>query len=380
MRATRREFFKAAGAAGGALGAGALLGRGVLAQTRADHARAVYDGGVIQLHQNESARGPGPRTIEAILRHTTRRVGRGYAPDHVDELRRSIAAAHGLDEVHVQLATGSTPLLQAAPRAFCAPGKPLLTAAPTYSTSEVAARAIGAPVKAVPLDGALKLDLEAMAAAAPGAGLVFLCNPNNPSGTVHGPEAVAGFARRVMDESPGTFIHIDEAYVDYADPAAMRPALPLTREFKNVFITRSFSKAHGIAGLRVGYALGHPDTLAALRRGWGLGDVNMLGAIAALTSFEDAAHMKWEREENALIRGRVVSAFREMGYEAPESHTNHIFVNLGRPAREFRAACRERGVLVGRDFRPLENTHCRISLGSREEMARAVEVFREVLS
>lgn len=380
MRTTRREFFKAAGAAGGMLGAGALLGRGALAQTRDDHARAVYDGGVIQLHQNESARGPGARTIEAIHRHTSRRVGRGYAPDHVNELRRSIADAHGVGTDRVQLATGSTPLLQAAPRAFCAPGKPLVTAAPTYSTCELAARAIGAPVRAVPLDGALKLDLEAMAAAAQGAGMVFLCNPNNPSGTVHGPEAVEGFVRRVMDESPGTFVHIDEAYIAYADPEAMRPAVPLTREFKNVFITRSFSKAHGIAGLRVGYALGHPDTLAAMRRVWGLGDVNMLGAVAALTVFEDAAHMEWERGENALIRGRVVAAFNEMGYEAPESHTNHVFVNLGRPAREFRAACLDRGVLVGRDFRPLENTHCRISLGSREEMARAVEVFREVLA
>jgi histidinol-phosphate aminotransferase len=107
--------------------------------------------------------------------------------------------------------------------------------------------------------------------------------------------------------------------------------------------------------------------------------VNMLAAIAAITAYEDKAHIDWEREENTHVRSMVVSAFRDMGYEVPDSHTNHIFVNLGMPARQFRAACLEHDVLVGRDFPPMENTHCRISLGSREEMAKAVEVFKRVL-
>jgi len=156
--------------------------------------------------------------------------------------------------------------------------------------------------------------------------------------------------------------------------------VPLAMEFENVFITRSFSKAHGLAGLRIGYALGQEQTLAKIRDAWGLGDVNMLGAIAALTALEDKEHLAWEAQENAEIRDMVVGAFREMGFEVGDSHTNHIFVNLRRPAREFRQACLEHKILVGRDFPPMEKTHCRISLGSREQMETAVEVFRKVLA
>jgi histidinol-phosphate aminotransferase len=160
----------------------------------------------------------------------------------------------------------------------------------------------------------------------------------------------------------------------------METALPLVNEFKNVFITRSFSKAHGLAGMRIGYALGHAETLAKIRSSWGMGDVNMLGALAALTALSDSEHIEWERQENFAIKTFVIKAFREMGYEVPYSHTNHLFVNLGMPASKFRDACLEHKILVGRDFPPLENTHCRISLGSREEMEQAVEVFRQVLA
>jgi histidinol-phosphate aminotransferase len=183
-----------------------------------------------------------------------------------------------------------------------------------------------------------------------------------------------------MREAPDTVIHIDEAYINYAKPGAMETALPLALEFENVFITRSFSKAHGLAGLRIGYALGQEATLAKIRGAWGMGDVNMLAAVAALTALEDKEHIAWEAQENAEIRDMVIGAFRAMGLDVADSNTNHIFVNLGRPAKEFRDACLEHNILVGRDFPPLEQTHCRISLGSREEMHHAVEVFKKVLS
>ena len=103
-------------------------------------------------------------------------------------------------------------------------------------------------------------------------------------------------------------------------------------------------------------------------------------ALAALTALNDDDHIEWERQENYAIKTFVMQAFKDLGYEVPYTHTNHLFVNLGMPASEFRDACLEHDVLVGRDFPPLENTHCRISLGSREEMQRAVAVFREVLA
>ena len=381
MKTTRRGFGTIAlGAAVGAVSGTTVFSQKVNAQTRAQHAAGEYDNGIIQLNQNESARGPGPNTMEAIRTHTTKRVGRGYSPDHVNELREGIANYYGLSTANVELATGSTPLLQGSVRAFCDAEKAFVTPMPTYSTSLSTAREIDARAIELSLDSGLGVDLDTLAANASGAGLLYLCNPNNPTGTVHGPQAVERFVRRVMRENPDTYVHIDEAYINYCRPGAIETAVPLAMEFEKVFITRSFSKAHGMAGLRVGYALGQEQTLEKIRNAWGMGDVNMLAAVAALTALEDKEHIAWEAQENAEIRDEVIGFFRSRGYEVPDSNTNHIFVNLGMPAAKFREGCLEHKVLVGRDFPPLEQTHCRISLGSREEMKIALEVFSKALA
>ena len=382
MKMTRRGFVGTIGlgSAAGLLSSAGFVSRNANAASSYE-AEPVYDGGIMQLNQNESARGPGPKTMEAIRSHVTKRVGRGYAPDHVNELSATLAAGYGVTTDNVILATGSGPLLVGATRAFCSESKPLTTTGPTYATAEQTARRMGVEIRSVPVDtSTMGIDLDGMAEAAVGAGMVYFCNPNNPTGTVHSPEAVESFIRRVQRESPNTKMLIDEAYINYAADSAMQTALPLALEFENVFITRSFSKAHGMAGLRVGYALGQEQTVDAISNAWGMGDINMLSAIAAITAFKDKDHIDWERQENSEIRAFVVGAFRDMGFEVADSHTNHIFVNLGRPASEFRAACLEHKILVGRDFPPFEQTHCRISMGSREEMQQAVEVFRKVLA
>lgn len=380
MKTTRRGFGTIAlGAAVGAISGTTVFSRKAKAQTRAAHASGVYDNGIIQLNQNESARGPGPKTMDAIHSHTTKRVGRGYSPDHVNELLQGIADYYNISTDNVQLATGSTPLLQGSVRAFCSADKRFVTPMPTYSTSLGTARTIGAGTLELPLGNDLGVDLDSLADSAAGSGLLYLCNPNNPTGTVHGPDAVEAFVRRVMRENPDTYVHIDEAYINYTRPGKMETALPLALEFDKVFITRSFSKAHGLAGMRIGYALAQEETLAKIRGAWGMGDVNMLGAVAALTALEDKEHIDWEAKENAAIRDEVIGFFRARGMEVPDSNTNHIFVNIGMPAAKFREACLEHNVLVGRDFPPLEQSHCRISLGSREEMKTALEVFAQVL-
>ncbi|MCH2323368.1 MAG: histidinol-phosphate aminotransferase family protein [Pseudomonadales bacterium] len=380
MKTTRRGFGTIAlGAAVGAISGTSVFSRKARAQTRANHANGVYDNGIIQLNQNESARGPGPKTMDAMHSHTTKRVGRGYSPDHVNELRQGVADYYNISTDNVQLATGSTPLLQGSVRAFCSADKTFVTPMPTYSTSLSTARTINAATIELPLGSDLGVDLDSLANNGDGAGLLYLCNPNNPTGTVHGPDAVEAFVRRVMRENPDTYIHIDEAYINYTRPGLMETALPLALEFDKVFITRSFSKAHGLAGMRIGYALAQEETLAKIRGAWGMGDVNMLGAVAALTALEDKEHIAWEAEENAAIRDEVIGFFRSRGHEVPDSNTNHIFVNIGMPAAQFREGCLEHNVLVGRDFPPLEQSHCRISLGSREEMKIAMEVFAKVL-
>jgi len=382
MSLTRRGFARTVGlGTAGVLSSSFIIGRGrEAAAFEPELADDPDDDGIIRISSNENARGPGPKAMAALHQTITTRTGRGYPPDHTNELVATIAEKYRVEEASVVVGTGSGGLLEGAVRAFCSATKPLVTAAPTYGTPDRMARQIGAPVKMVPVDGSLALDLDAMADAASGAGMVFFCNPNNPTGTAHSASAVEGFVRRVMRDSPSTKILIDEAYIDYTFDPDVKTASLLTQEFPSVFITRSFSKAHGMAGRRVGYGIGHEETLDAITTAWNLGSMNTLSAAAAIASFKDTGHIDDERRENARIRDFTLSAFRDLGFSAADSHTNHIFVDLKRPASEFRDACLEQSVRVGRDFPPMEHTHCRISLGTMEEMETAVGVFRGVLS
>jgi histidinol-phosphate aminotransferase len=147
----------------------------------------------------------------------------------------------------------------------------------------------------------------------------------------------------------------------------------------DVFITRTFSKAHGLAGMRMGYAIGQPATVQKIQGAWGLGSINELQAVAGIAALKDTAHMEWERQENKRVRDWTLSQFKDMGFDAPDSQTNFVFVNIGRSAAEFRDACAVHGVEVGRDFPPMEKTHTRISIGTMDHMERAMRVFRQVL-
>ena len=382
MSLTRRGFAQTVGVGtAGVLSSSFVIGRGLeAAEFEPEVEQMPYDDGIIRISSNENARGPGPKAMQALHQTISFRAGRGYPPDHTNELVTTIAEKYHVEDDNVIVSTGSGPLLEGATRAFCSATKPLVTGAPSYGRPDATASRIGAPIKFIPVDGSLGLDIDAMVAAAPGAGMVFFCNPNNPTGTVHKAADVEDFVRRVMRASPDTKILLDEAYIDYASDPAVRTAAPLTQEFSSVFVTRSMSKAHGMAGLRVGYAIGQLETLSAIRSAWGLGSVNTLSAAASIASLRDTGHIDEEREENARVREFTLAAFRDMGFETPASHTNHIFLDLGRPASEFRDACLEEKVRVGRDFPPLEHTYSRISLGTMEEMEMAVQVFRKVLS
>jgi histidinol-phosphate aminotransferase len=379
MSVSRRGFVRTVGSVG--LSTSFIIGRGREAMAfDSVTIQPPDDNGFIRINSNENARGPGRSAIDAIKGAVSPRMGRGYPPDYTGDLGATIATTFGVARDRVIVGTGSGPILEAATRAFCAMDKPLVTAAPTFATCEQTARRMGVPVKVIQVDRSLGLDTEAMANAANGAGLVFFCNPNNPTGTVHNAAAVEKFVRRVKQSSPGTRILIDEAYIDYVHDSGVKTAAPLTQELPGVFVTRSYSKAHGMAGLRLGYAIGQAETMQAISRAWGLGSINTLTAAAGVASLKDTAHMAEERAENARVRDFTLQAFRDMGFEGTDSNTNCIFVDLKRPAKEFREACEAQKVQVGRDFPPFEKTHSRISLGTMEEMKRAVQVFRRVLS
>ena len=381
MSVSRRGFVRAVGAGSvGAISSSFIIGRGREAWAfEPDQAQQVFDDGMIRISSNENARGPGPSALRALHETISPRAGRGYPPDHANDLIPTIAEAHGVPEANVITATGSGPILAGAVHAFCSAERGLVTAAPTYATCENTARGLRYPVTAIRVDGGMAIDLDAMADAARGAGLVFFCNPNNPTGTAHPANEVESFVRRVKEGSPDTAILIDEAYLDYAHDRSVSTARALTQELPGVFITRSLSKAHGMAGLRIGYAIGQAETVRRIPQAWHLGSMNTLSAVAAIASLRDRAHIADEVAENARIRRMVVSAFRDLGYDMAEPHSNFVFVNLGRPASAFREACREKGLVIGRDFPPLEQTHSRISLGTMAEMERSVTVFREIL-
>jgi histidinol-phosphate aminotransferase len=147
----------------------------------------------------------------------------------------------------------------------------------------------------------------------------------------------------------------------------------------NVFVVRTFSKAYGMAGMRIGYAIGQTDTVRPLARLKMPYNVSVFGIVAAMTALNDPRHIAAERDRNTQVRAFTVKALEELGCRPTASQGNFLFVDIGRPARELREACAKAGVLVGRDFPPFEHSHARISIGTMAEMQRATAVFRDVL-
>jgi histidinol-phosphate aminotransferase len=263
--------------------------------------------------------------------------------------------------------------------ATVSPTRSLVTAAPSFEDPTRYAELAGGQVIAVPVTSELRLDLGAMADRAKGAGLVFVCNPNNPTGTVHGAAAINDFVERVLRVSPDTTVLIDEAYHHYVEDPTYATAVPLALQRRNVVVTRTFSKLYGMAGLRLGYAIGQPDTIAALRRHRLANSVNGLVAPAAVAALGDVQLQPIERTRNHEAREFTRQAMASFGYPAIASEANFIMVDIRRDVREFNKACADRGVLIGRPFPPLM-THARISIGTMQEMTVAVEVFKSMLA
>jgi histidinol-phosphate aminotransferase len=334
----------------------------------------------IRIASNENPVGPGQHVIDALVGKFPEAHRYPFNARQTDAaLVSALAAKFGAKPENIALGAGSGEILVSAVRAFTSATKPLVTAWPSFESPRDTAKKIGSAVKEVPLDDKLRIDVPKLVAASKGAGLVFFCNPNNPTATVHGKATVADMVKQIRAASPETVILIDEAYHDYVTDTSYQSAMDIALSTPNVFVTRTFSKAHGMAGLRAGYAVGHGPTVREMNRyrmPYGLGSL-VLGA--AIVSIGNAAHIDAERKRNTDVKAFTVKALADMGYTGTDSQANFIFVNIKRPAAGFRDACRAAGVLVGRDFPPYEKTHCRISIGTMDEMKRAVEVFKKVL-
>jgi histidinol-phosphate aminotransferase len=338
----------------------------------------------IRISSNENPLGPGKAAIDAILGKFPEANRYPFNSTPLDaDLEILIAKLYSGKRENVVLGVGSQEILKNAARVFLSPTKHLVIPSPTYGDpAGFAQSALKVPIKTAPVaDKTLKTELSALLPLVKGAGMVYLCNPNNPTATINSGQEIKDFIAEVKKVSPTTAILLDEAYCDYATDPGFATAIPIALTTPNVIVARTFSKAYGMAGVRIGYAIGHVDAIHKMSQ-WRMPyNVNTFGVAAAVASLKDPAHIKEESARNKGVRDFTVKALADMGYSSTDSQTNFIFTDIGKTmtAAQFRDACAAKGVMVGRDFPPLEKQWARISLGTMEEMQKATEVFRSVL-
>jgi histidinol-phosphate aminotransferase len=385
MTLSRRKFVQTAG-----IGAGAALTSNVWGRGRENSLWSAIEPdlqaverGVICIASNENPVGPGKAVIDSLRALLEGGTRPGRYSNQSGQLTEAICAHFKVKPENVLLSEGSTEILRAATQVFTSKTKALVGTIPTYEECAGYAELLGHPVKGVSLDSAFKLDVDKMAAAAKGAGLVFYCNPNNPTATYVGAKATRDFLAKVASTSPETTVLVDEAYFDYVTNPDHETHIPVALENPRVIVARTFSKAYGMAGLRQGYAIAHPETIKKMRD-WcaasGTGSLNVFGMAAATAAIaQDSTFTTNERNRNKAVRDMSMKWFADRGMKPTDCQANFMFVDIGTPAKAFRDACRAKGVMVARDFPPFEKTHARITLGTMEEMTKAVQVFGEVL-
>jgi histidinol-phosphate aminotransferase len=388
MTLSRRKFVQTAGIGAGAALTGSIWGRGrensIWSAIEPD--LQAVERGVICIASNENPVGPGKAVLDTLRTLLEGGTRPGRYSNQAGQLTEAIAAHFKVKTDNVLVSEGSTEILRAATQVYTSKTKALVGTIPTYEECAGYAELLGHPVKGVSLDSAFKLDPEKMIAAAKGAGLIFYCNPNNPVATYVGAKATRAFLSKLHSTSPETTVLVDEAYFDYVTDPDHETHIPIAVENPRVIVARTFPKAYGMAGLRQGYAIAHADTIKALRP-WvaagGTGSLNVFGmaaATAAISQDADGAFTKNERNRNKAVRDMTTKWFADRGMKATDCQANFMFVDIGTPAKAFREACRAKGVMVARDFPPFEKTHARITLGTMEEMTKAVQVFGEVLN
>jgi len=384
MSVSRRTFLTSLGAGGAGVIALPLIsarGREALyafqssTGRRADRAASKAPG-IVRIDSNENPNGPGARVFEA-MKGAFGEANR-YPFQYEEDLRDAIAKSHGIRAENVLLSAGSGELLRVTVQALTSRERAVVVASPTFETSANYAKFLGNAVRSVPVDKQLRLDLGAMADASKGAGLVYFCNPNNPTATVHGKAAVADFIAAVNKSSPATTILVDEAYHEYVDDPSYATAIPLAMQNPTVIVTRTMSKVFGMAGMRCGYAIGRPEALAKLSP-WILDSgVNQLALAGAALAITDKAHIAEEQKKNREAKAFTSKFFEGIGYQVGASDANFLMLDIKKDVAQFKAKALARGVAVGRQFPPL-NTHLRISIGTMAEMQKATEALKPLL-
>lgn len=348
------------------LGAAALLSPLVPAVAQARARPTAPPPGTILLNGNENPYGPSPAAREAILASAD--SAPRYADATIEELVRQIAAREGLPAAQVWVGSGSGELLRMAAllASTTAPGSELIACKPTYEELPEFAGRLGLQVKWVAPDAAHRHDLDAMRAAVTGrTRLIYICNPNNPTGTAVTRAALEEFIRAV----PATVtVIVDEAYIDFVEGAGFSSVASLVSQVPNLIVLRTFSKLHGLAGLRIGYSLASAETarpFADLSLVW----PNNTGLRAALASYNDKAFLQSTRASILADRARLHAAIDELGLPRTDAQGNFVFFDTRVPLQGYRDRMLAQGLKVGRPFSGYD-TWSRVSIGRTEEIDR----------
>ena len=335
---------------------------------------------VIKLASNENPAGPGAKVLEAI-EDALGDISR-YPDGSGLELKAAIAERHRVLNDRVTLGNGSNDLLEFVARAFLRPGTECLFSQHAFAVYPIVAKAAGADIKLAPViaedqPGAYGHDLEAMALlVSEKTRVIFIANPNNPTGTYIDAKALKGFIEQLPQD---LIVVIDEAYSEYVEARDYPDTSQWIDDHPNLVVTRTFSKAFGMAGMRVGYGLSDPAVADILNRVRQPFNLNSLGQVAAIAALEDRAHLKRAVESNSQGLKYLCQSFTEMGLNFIPSVANFVCVNVGCAGKSVYEGLLRHGIIV----RPVDNYQLprfiRVTVGLTEENQRFVAALREVL-
>ena len=335
--------------------------------------------GVVRLSSNENPFGPSTKARRAMT--DAFEFACRYPDDQADALVAALAKQDGVPPEHVLLGAGSSEILEICAIAFtgrgaerAGAGGTLVVGDPTFELIARHASFHGAEVVKVPLTSSYGHDLPQMAAAAKG-GLIYVCNPNNPTASLTPKDEV----RNLITSAPReTMILVDEAYHHYVESPDYESVIPLVRDHPNLIVARTFSKIYGMAGLRCGYCVAQPEVLERLRPLQSSDSVNIMALAAGLGSLSDPEQVVKNRRLNAQTRKMVTVELERMGYESIPSQGNFIMTDVKRPVPPLIQAMKERKVQIGRLFPSLPN-HMRLTIGKEAEMKAFLSAFRQVM-
>ncbi len=325
----------------------------------------------VMINANENPLGPCNAALAAIT-SIARTGGRYDATGCEDKLTAKLATEFGLPANHLSIYAGSSDPLQFAILAFTSPTRSYVTADPSYEAGMVAASAAGAKVIKVPLTPTYANDARAMIAADPNAGVIYLCSPNNPTGTLTPKDDILW----ALEHKPaGSILLVDEAYIHISDSPSVVDQVALG---KDLIVLRTFSKIYGMAGIRCGVAFGRPDLLDKLSV-YGRNPLPITALAAASASLHQADLVPTRRKIITDTRTNTFAWLDHKGYKYIPSVSNCFMIDTGRPGRQVIAAMQQQDVYIGRSW-PIWPNHVRITVGTPHEMQVFQTVFEKVMS